>query len=99
MNTYISLIFISEDELVLAGIDTVSVTTLWTYLLLCNYKDVQQKLINEIDGFIKSNKRLPTFEDRLELPYYNAVQKECIRFRPIGYFAVPHKTTKDGKRQ
>lgn len=80
----------------MGGSDTVSVTTIWTYVVLCNYPDVQQKLIYEIDEFIKANKRPPTFEDRLQLPYYNAVQKECIRFRPASFFGVPQKATKDG---
>lgn len=69
---------------------------IWTYVLLCHYPDVQKKLCNEIDGFIKTHGRLATFADRLELPYYNAFQKELMRFRPPNYFGIPHTTHKDG---
>lgn len=88
--------FFSQGEVLVGGSDTVSITTIWTYVVLCNYPEVQQKLIEEIDEFITTNKRPPTFEDRLKLPYYNAVQKESIRFRPASFFGIPQKANKDG---
>jgi cytochrome P450 len=86
-----------KGETLVGGSDTVSVTTVWTYVILCNYRDVQQKVIKELDEFIEINKRLPTFDDRLQLPYYNAFQKECLRFRPASYVGIPKKANKDGK--
>lgn len=80
-----------------AGGDTVAITTCWTYAILCHYPDIQQNLAEEVDSFITKHRRIPTFEDRLELPYYIAVQKECMRFRPPAYFIVPRKASKDSK--
>lgn len=80
-----------------AGGDTVALSTCWTYAILCHHPEVQQKLAEEVDAFICKHRRIPSFEDRLELPYYIAVQKECVRFRPPVHFTVPRKTSKDGR--
>lgn len=83
-------------EVLIAGGDTVAITTSLTYAILCHHPEVQEKLQQEVDAFIREYNRAPTFEDRLEFPYYIAVQKECIRFRPPLYFGVPRKNSKDG---
>lgn len=80
----------------MAGSDTVAISTSWTYAILCQYPEVQKKLADEVDAFINKHKRIPTFEDRLELPYYISVQKECLRYRPPAYFGVPRKASEDG---
>ena len=84
-------------EILVAGGDTVSIATLFTYAILCHYPQVQKRLAEEIDTFIKRHGRHPTFEDRLELPYFIAVQKECMRFRSPVYYGVPRKASKDSK--
>lgn len=81
----------------MGGSDAVSTTLIWTYVILCNYPQVQDTLAKEIDEFIKKYNRVPTFDDRLKFPYYNAVQKECIRFRPASFFGIPRKVNKDGR--
>lgn len=62
-----------------------------------HHPEVQKKLADEVDAFIIKHQRIPTFEDRAEFPYYNAMQKEAMRFRPPVYFGVPRKTSSDGK--
>lgn len=81
----------------IAGADTVIITASWTYAVLCNYPKTQRKLQAEVDAFIKKHGRVPEFEDRLELPYYIAVQKECIRYRPTLYFIIPRTSNQNGK--
>ena len=43
------------------------------------YPDVQRKAQEELDRVV-GTERLPTFEDRSELPYVNAIVKECLRY-------------------
>ncbi|KAI8644833.1 cytochrome P450, partial [Parasitella parasitica] len=88
-------ITVMMSELLVAGTDAVSSSTAWTFATLCHYPDVQRKLAEEIDNFIRKHYRIPTFDDRLELPYYNAVQKECLRIRPPVYFGIPRRAIED----
>lgn len=74
-----------------------SITTCWTFAILVHHPEVQKKLADEVDAFIIKHQRTPNFEDRAEFPYYNAVQKEAMRFRPPVYFGVPRKSSSDGK--
>ncbi|KAI7904795.1 cytochrome P450 [Cokeromyces recurvatus] len=83
------------SEVLIAGGDTVSVAASFTFAILCHYPDIQQKLANEIDDFIRKYHRIPRFDDRLELPYYIAFQKECLRYRPAVYFSIPRKANQD----
>ena len=46
------------------------------------HPEVQQKAQEEIDRVV-GHDRLPTFEDRNELPYINAIFKETLRWRAI----------------
>ncbi|KAI9486152.1 MAG: cytochrome P450 [Benjaminiella poitrasii] len=88
-------IHVIMSEVLVAGGDTVSVSTSLTFAILCHHPEVQKKLADEVDAFIGKYHRLPKFEDRLELPYYIAFQKECLRYRPAVYFGVPRKASKD----
>ncbi|KAK4512490.1 uncharacterized protein ATC70_003191 [Mucor velutinosus] len=82
-------------ELLVAGMDALSSATAWTLAILCHHPDVQQNLAREIDSFIIKHYRFPTFDDLPELPYYNTLLKECLRFRPPVYFGIPRKASKD----
>ncbi|KAH9967252.1 cytochrome P450 [Russula dissimulans] len=53
-----------------------------------------KKVQAELDSFV-GRERLPTFEDRPNLPFIDAVCKEVMRWRPITPLAVPHAVTKD----
>ena len=37
--------------------------------------------------------RLPTFNDRAQLPYIDAIVKEVIRWRPAGPMGLPRRAT------
>jgi len=46
------------------------------------YPDIQKKAQAELDSVI-GRERLPTFEDRPNLPFIDAVCKEVLRWRPV----------------
>jgi len=58
------------------------------------HPEVQRKAQEEIDRVI-GNKRLPSMEDRENLPYVNAIVKEVFRWHPVGPMGLPHMTTQD----
>ncbi|KAL1881853.1 hypothetical protein Daus18300_000906 [Diaporthe australafricana] len=47
-----------------------------------------QKLLDEVVG----RQRLPTFADRPNLAYIDAIVEEVLRWRPIGITGIPHVT-------
>ncbi|KAG2226788.1 hypothetical protein INT45_005753, partial [Circinella minor] len=91
-----------EDDILLfladlcnAGTDTMAMTLSWAFAILCHHEEVQKELRDEIDSFIKSYKRLPTYEEKDNFPFMLSVQKECIRYRPTNHFTIPHESTAD----
>lgn len=58
------------------------------------YPEAQRKGQEEIDRVI-GNKRLPTFSDRDNLPYINAMVKEILRWHPVVPTNLPHVSTHD----
>jgi cytochrome P450 len=47
------------------------------------YPDVLRKAQAELDAVI-GRERIPTFEDRDNLPFIRAMVKETLRWRPVG---------------
>ncbi|KAK7458733.1 hypothetical protein VKT23_009733 [Stygiomarasmius scandens] len=71
------------------GLDTV-VATISTFILaMVLFPDVQKKAQDELDVVVGTS-RLPTFSDRDSLPYLNAIQREVMRWHPIGPIGIPH---------
>lgn len=56
--------------------------------------EVQVKAREELARVI-GNERLPTFTDRADLPYIDAIVKETYRWEQVIPLGVPHKVTKD----
>jgi len=56
--------------------------------------DVQKRAYADITR-ICGNDRLPTFEDRLSLPYIEAIVRETLRWYPVAPLGIPHSTTDD----
>lgn len=86
-----------KDDFTVAGTDTVSVSLGWNIGILCHRPDVQDKVIAEIDEFIKLNGRLPTFKERSQLPYCICVIKESMRLKSITTFGLAHSLREDSK--
>lgn len=86
-----------KGEILVVGTDTTAVATAWAIAILCLYPEVQKRICEEVDTFIKKHGRQPMFSDREELPYLIAFEKESIRFRPPLDIGSPHTVLKDGK--
>ncbi|KAI8879367.1 cytochrome P450, partial [Backusella circina FSU 941] len=82
-------------DIIAAGADTTETALYWAIAIMCNYPDVQKKIQLEIDGFVKENGTLPRFGQRDQVPYTVSVLKECMRYRPITSFGLPHATSQD----
>ncbi|CAO3645249.1 unnamed protein product [Cunninghamella blakesleeana] len=88
-------LLVSMSDLIEGGVDTTSISLTWLTINLANNPDVQVKMHQEIDAFITKHGRLPTFEERDQVPYIVAVQRESLRYRPIVPLGVPHVANKD----
>ena len=76
------------------GADTTVASLSIFCLAMTMYPEVQKKAQEEIDHVI-GDQRLPTFRDRANLPYIEAVIKETYRWHPIGPMGLPHASTQD----
>lgn len=76
------------------GSDTTSATISWFVVHMMEYPDFQRRAQAEIDRVIGTD-RLPTFEDRPNLPLVDALWKETMRFQTIGAFGIPHSLSQD----
>ncbi|KAF7357549.1 O-methylsterigmatocystin oxidoreductase [Mycena sanguinolenta] len=76
------------------GADT-TVSSLASFCLaMALYPEVQKKAQTEIDTVIGTG-RLPEFEDRLSLPYVEALYREVMRWRPVTPLGVAHASSED----
>jgi len=78
----------------LAGSDTTFTTLMCLFLALLKYPEVQRRAQKEIDRVVGSD-RLPSFEDREQLPYIRAILSEVLRWKVIAPMAIPHYATQD----
>ncbi|PPQ79984.1 hypothetical protein CVT25_003043 [Psilocybe cyanescens] len=72
---------------------TISATGFFFYFMAVN-PDVQRKAQAQIDH-VTGSKRLPTLEDRMSLPYVEAIYREVMRLGPPLPLGVPHRLTED----
>ncbi|EIW84526.1 cytochrome P450 [Coniophora puteana RWD-64-598 SS2] len=77
-----------------AGAETTSSTLLVFVLAMVLNPDVQKRAYADITRTC-GNDRLPTFEDRLSLPYIEAIVRETLRWYPVAPLGIPHSTTDD----
>ncbi|XP_041852019.1 cytochrome P450 2F2-like [Melanotaenia boesemani] len=91
----------SEEELIsmsldlyIAGTDTTSNTLLTAFLYLMNHPHIQERCQREIDQVLEGKDR-PSFEDRNNMPYMQAVIHEIQRIANTAPLSVFHCTTKD----
>ncbi|KAM4043390.1 cytochrome P450 2J2-like [Anomaloglossus baeobatrachus] len=83
-------------DLVVAGSETVTSTLQWGLLYMAIYQDVQVKVHKEIDAFVESIENLQ-YEDRLNMPYTNAVIHEVQRVSTVVPLGLPRQCTQDFK--
>ncbi|EKM56473.1 uncharacterized protein PHACADRAFT_253615, partial [Phanerochaete carnosa HHB-10118-sp] len=85
---------LSASSLYTGGADT-TVSAIHTFFLtMILFPHVQRRAQAEIDSVIGTD-RLPSFEDRPNLPYVEGVFKEVLRWHPIGPLGLPHRLTQD----
>ncbi|NWX34182.1 CP2K1 protein, partial [Notiomystis cincta] len=76
-----------------AGVETISTTLNWGFLLMLKYPEIQKKVQAEIEQVIGSNP--PRIEHRAQMPYTDAVIHEIQRFANILPLDLPHETAAD----
>ncbi|KYQ93720.1 cytochrome P450 family protein [Tieghemostelium lacteum] len=84
-------------DLLVGGTDTSSTTIEWIILFLCNYPEIQEKLLDELNQIPGH----PSCNDKNSYPFYQAILKETWRISPPVPFYLPHQCTEnveiDGK--
>ncbi|XP_041852011.1 cytochrome P450 2F2-like [Melanotaenia boesemani] len=91
----------SEEQLIMyaldlhfAGTDTTSNTLLTAFLYMMNYPHIQERCQQEIDQVLEGKGR-PSYEDRNNMPYMQAVIHEVQRIANTVPLSVFHCTTRD----
>ncbi|KAJ3533544.1 hypothetical protein NMY22_g7294 [Coprinellus aureogranulatus] len=77
-----------------AGSETTQGSGLTFILAMGLHPDIQKRAQQEIDRVVGPN-RLPTFDDRPNLVYVNAVLQELFRWHQLGPLGLPHATSED----
>lgn len=57
------------------------------FLMMVLYPEVQKKVQDELDRVV-GTERLPSLEDRGNLPYTDAVLKETLRLNPVAPLGI-----------
>ncbi|XP_044126551.1 cytochrome P450 2J6-like [Bufo gargarizans] len=81
-------------DLFVAGTETTSSSLDWCLLYMMLYPDIQEKCREEIDK-IRGERDHVDYEDRVNMPYTQAVLQEVQRFASVVPLGVAHATIKD----
>ncbi|KLO06300.1 cytochrome P450 [Schizopora paradoxa] len=76
------------------GADTTVSANCSFYLAMALYPEVQRRAQEEIDRVVGTD-RLPTYQDRKNLPYVDALIKETLRWHPVLPLGLPHASSED----
>ncbi|KAF8921827.1 cytochrome P450 [Mucidula mucida] len=73
----------------LAGADTTVSVTLTVILAMLKNPESQMRAHKELDAVVGRD-RIPSFEDKVNLPFINAIFMEAMRWRPVLPLAIAH---------
>ena len=100
-NGQVQIVKLTEDQLLItiwdvifAFGDTTAQTNELFFYYMVNHPDVQKKVHEELDRVVGPN-RLPTLEDKPNLPYFWATLKEVMRMKILSPLMNPHYANKD----
>ncbi|KAJ7499641.1 putative monooxygenase [Mycena latifolia] len=77
-----------------AGMDTNMSTVSIFFLAMMLNPSVQSKAKKELDDVIGQD-RLPTIQDKADLPYIRSIMTEVLRWRPAVPLGMPHSLSQD----
>lgn len=89
-NTFVTAAY----SISIAGSDTTAATVATFVLAMTMHPEIQKKAQEELDRVIGPD-RLPTWEDRPQLPYIDAILKETLRWNTATPLGVPHALIQD----
>ncbi|KAM4640993.1 cytochrome P450 2B4-like [Discoglossus pictus] len=86
----------SISQIIYGSSETTSLTLSYGFLILIKYPQIQVQVQEEIDHVVGHN-RNPTLQDKMNMPYTDAVIHEIQRFTNLFPFGLPRAVTKDVK--
>ncbi|KAI0336626.1 cytochrome P450 [Cubamyces sp. BRFM 1775] len=90
------LIKAAAASLYSGGADTTPSSMTAFILAMTLWPDIQTRAQNELDALLGTSwARLPTFADREQLPYVNAIVLELLRWNPAVPLGLAHRLTED----
>ncbi|KAI0278749.1 cytochrome P450 [Russula aff. rugulosa BPL654] len=81
-------------SLYIAATDTTASVLMVLVVAVLLRPEVQTMAQKELDA-VTRRERLPEFEDRLKLPFVDAICKEVMRWKPVAPLGIPRATSED----
>ncbi|KAK7049433.1 hypothetical protein VNI00_006034 [Paramarasmius palmivorus] len=78
-----------------AGADTLVSALATFFMAMASHPHAQKKAQEHIDNLIAGEDRLPTWEDRPNLQYIEAVMRETLRYGPVAPLGFFHSAVRD----
>ncbi|XP_050681342.1 cytochrome P450 4C1-like [Leptidea sinapis] len=74
------------DTFMFEGHDTTATALQFTFMILANHQDIQNKIIEECNAILGSSDALPTMNDLTQMKYLDCCIKESLRMYPPVFF-------------
>ncbi|XP_075463172.1 cytochrome P450 2F3-like isoform X2 [Ascaphus truei] len=91
---YTKSLVMTIHNLLFGGIETISTTLRYGFLVLLKYPEIAERMQEEIDSIV-GRSRFPSIEDRAKMPYTDATIHEIMRFCDVVPLSLPHCTSQD----